>query len=308
MSGRRRRPLLVVVVAVVACAGAVVALRAADGGEAPPPPPRPVAEVRALLGNPRVGDGVAMSVDVTQSVVPGAALGRFGLPDGTIRGRLWIRSGTAWRLELQGTGHDWQLTREDGLLRLYWSGSQTAYTLARDVLPTGIAAVGSTGVPPAEPGTVAGRAVHHVTWRPRGEGLLIDRIRVAVDAETGAPLDIAVWSVRGGGPVVRMRATAFRHERVGEDRIRVRPPAAGSTVPIGTLLALGERTGQVRTVGEGWGRVLLLPDLPGAVAGLGGNPDGDVLLRTPLISVVGAAESVAVGALEPEEVRARARR
>lgn len=302
MSPGRRRAWWAAGGAVLVAAGAFALTRGGDAAQ--PPPARPAAEVRSLIGSPRVGRGLAMSVEVRQSVVPAALLSRSALPPGTIPGRLWVRSADEWRLELRGAGHDWQLSREDGVLRLYSSASQTAYTAGRDLLPGSLRAAGPLSVDPPVPGTLAGRAVHRITYRPRGDDLLLDRVEIAADAATGAPLGIRAWSVGRDDPVLEMTATSVREEAVSRERITVRPPRAGSTVPLGTLLSLGRATGGLRVVGTGWERVVVLPRLPVTLPGApddGGAPPP--ALQTPLLGVVPVGEGAAVGLLPAPRVR-----
>lgn len=53
----------------------------------------------------------------------------------------------------------------------------------------------TTDVTTTEPVEVAGRAAHQLEMRPQTDGTLVDRVRVAVDAETFVPLRAQVWGV-----------------------------------------------------------------------------------------------------------------
>lgn len=302
---RPRRVRRLLAAAVVAVGAVLVIALAVRTGGAAPPPPRPLEAVRASLGAPEPGPGLSAVLRVEQSVVPGAFLGRVALPTGEIRGRMWVRSADAWRVELQGPGHDWNLAREGGLVRLYSSASQTCFVIGVDELPGAIAGIGPTGVAGAEPGTVAGRPVHRVTYRPRGEGLLIESITVAVDAATGVPLALEVRSTRRRDPVLTMTATRVEEEDVPAERVRVRAPENGTTVPLGALLGVGRDRGAVEVRGGGWGRAFRLSRLPDSVGGvldaLGGERDRSAPapagVETPLLSVVADGDAVLAGPL-----------
>jgi hypothetical protein len=53
----------------------------------------------------------------------------------------------------------------------------------------------TTDVETTDPVEVAGRAAYQVEMRPQTDGTLVDKVRVAVDAETFVPLRTQVWSV-----------------------------------------------------------------------------------------------------------------
>lgn len=304
---RRRDGLRAAAVALPLC---VVGAGCSHG--AAPPGPRPVAQVRAQLGAPDPGEGLEAVLSVDQSVVPGALLGRLALPAGPLRGRLWVRARDAWRMEVQGDGHDWQLAREGDLLRLYSSASQTAYTLGTAVIPDGLAAVGPVEVGAAQPAVVAGRPAYRVVYRPRGDGLLLDSVAVTADARTGVPLDLRVIAVGRPAPVLRITATRVTATAVPAVRIRVRAPRNGSTVPLDLLLAAGRATGGVQVVGSGWGRALRLPLSSGAAAGvldgLGRARDRSAPARravsTALLSALSDGRSLLVGPVTLERLEA----
>jgi len=292
---------------------AVLAIRAFGDGGGTSPPPRPLDEVRALAGAPQTQEGLRVDVQVTQSLVPAAALRTFALPAGEIRGRLWVARGDLWRLELQGLGHDWQLTREGGLLRLYGSPSQTLYALPAALLPGGLAALGPTDVAGPEPRVVAGRPAYRVRYAPRDPEVLIGAVELTTDAATGVPLEVAVRPRAGGPPVLRMRATSVTREAVGEDRVRVRAPGGGSTVPLGPVLDLAQRSGTLSVRGSGWARVLRLRGAPGGagdllrrLGGLQAEGEGAPALRLPLASALSVGDGFLVGAVTPGRLRREA--
>jgi hypothetical protein len=298
----------VVTLALVAAAGVVVA--AAGDGDPPPPAPAPAERVRALLGDPRPGPGVSAVIRVDQSVVPGASLERFALPAGTIRGRLWVRSADRWRVELQGTGHDWQLVREGGTVSAYWSGSQTRYTIPAALLPASLGAVGPVVVSPPRPTVVAGRPGHEVVYRPAAPASLVRAVRVTADAATGVPLAVRVDSVRTAGPVLDVRATSVDDGGVDERTLRLDPPETASTVPVGTLLALGQGAGALSVRGSGWERAVRLPvdaapDALRRALGVAGTTRGDVT-ESPLLTALvagGTPPGLVVGPVTAERLR-----
>jgi len=306
----RPGPAGIALALLVAAVTALLVVRALAGDGGGPPAPRPLAEVRALAGAPRTGEGVRVDLRVTQSALPAAFARSQALPEGTTRGRLWVARADLWRLELQGEGHDWQLTREGGLLRLYGSASQTLLTLTVDRVPAGVAGIGPTRVSGPEPRVVAGRAAYRVRYAPVGRGLLVEALEVTSDAETGVPLEVALRA-RGGRRVLHARATGFHHEPVGADRVRVRAPRAGTTAPLGAVLALAERGAALRVEGTGWGRVLRLRGGGDGIGALlrrlsgAGDDDpapGPVTLRLPLLTAVVGDAGVRVGAVTPERL------
>lgn len=294
-------------------AGIPVALAGAGcSGGAAPPAPRPTGEVRAELGAPTPGAGFTAVLDVTQSVIPGALRDRLALPTGTWRGRMWVRARDAWRLEVQGDGHDWQLAREGDVLRLYSSASQTAYTLGIDRVPDGLAAVGPVDVGAAEPVVVADRPAYRIVYRPRGTGLLVRTIAVAVDAQTGVPLEVRLGAIGQQEPVLHMIATRVSTAPVPAARVRVRAPRNGTTVPLDLLIAAGQAGAGVQVVGTGWARALRLPlgadGAGGVLDALGGARDASAPERrgvaTPLLSALVRGRVLLVGPVTPATLEA----
>jgi hypothetical protein len=310
---RRVRGRRVVMAAVLALlAGGVLATAIATrGDDGPPPPPRGLGEVRRDLGAPRVADGFAAVVQIDQSILPLSLVRSAALPDSTIRGRFWAIARDRWRLELQGTGQDWQLVRDGATLFAYDSASQRRFSIAASQVPDGLAAIGPTDVGPAEPVRVAGRGAYRVSYRPRGDDLLIGRIDISADAATGVPLEVAIWARGADSPAIRIHATSAGPANVPPERVRLDPPPTATEIPVGTLLALGQRSGQASVRGTGWERVLVLPGVDGLGA-LGQDADSGVgaSLVTPLLTVLvspGARPTTVIGALSADALRRRAR-
>jgi hypothetical protein len=306
----RRRPLAVAALALTAAAGAGVVAAVARDADPPPPPPATAAQVRALLGDPRPGEGVSGVIQVDQSVVPGSSLARFALPDGSVRGRFWVLAPDRWRVELQGTGHDWQIVREGGTVSVYWDGGQTRYEIPASLLPASVASIGPVRVSAPRPTVQAGRPAHEVVYRPVAPGSLVRAVRVTADAATGVPLALRIDSTRTDTPVLDVRATSVDTGGVDPRAVRLDPPATASTVRVGTLLQAGLGLGAVTVLGRGWERAVRLPAgavpdaLRGALGGVGGAGVGGVT-ETPLLTalVTGSPEALVVGPVTAPTLR-----
>jgi hypothetical protein len=278
------------------------------GGTAAPPPREPTATVRERLGAPEVGSGLSGVVRVRQSLLPEALARAAALPGTDVRGRFWVRSADAWRLELQGTGHDFQVVRSGPEIQIYDDARQRLITVPVALLPDGLAAVGPTRVAQGRPTTIAGRPAHVLRYRPLGRDVLLREVEVGVDAATGVPLSLRVFARDREEPVVDAQARSADEQSVPAERVRLEPPAGATTVPLGALgLAARLGTGPLRTVGRGWERVLVLDGgLPGGAPGQDEQGDGTAVLRTPIASLVtlsaGGRQASGVGLLPPERV------
>ncbi len=306
---RGSRGVAATVLALVALALAVTMV-ATRGDDAALPQPRALGEVRADLGAPRIGHGFAGVVEVEQSILPRSLVRSAALPDTTIRGRFWALNRDRWRLELQGTGQDWQLVRAGPTIFAYDSASQRRFSIAVAQIPDGLAAIGPTDVGPAEPVRVAGRGAYRVSYRPRGDDLLIGRIDISADAATGVPLEVAIWARDAGSAAIRLRATEAGPARVSPERVRLDPPPTATDIPVGTLIALGERSGRASVRGSGWERILVLPGLDGLSALGEADPSTGASLMTPLLTVfvnAGKTPTTLVGAVNADALRRRAR-
>lgn len=131
----------------------------------------------------------------------------------------------------------------------------------------------STDVGTTDPVEVAGRAAYQVELRPQTDGSLVDKVRIAVDAETSVPLRTQVWSVQDTeAPAIEVGFTDVSFEAPDPSVFEFSAPAGADVreveVPLpepGALEgpggeALGEDAGVVVS-GTGWETVVELTEV-----------------------------------------------
>ncbi|PFG43904.1 hypothetical protein ATJ88_2620 [Isoptericola jiangsuensis] len=131
----------------------------------------------------------------------------------------------------------------------------------------------TTDVTTTEPVEVAGRAAYQLELRPQTDGTLVDRVRVAVDAETWVPLRTQVWSVTDpAAPAVEVGFTdvsfdapdpsvfAFSAPAGADVREVVVPLPEPGTTGAPSSEALGADAG-VAVSGTGWETVVEVSDV-----------------------------------------------
>ncbi|PRZ04796.1 hypothetical protein BCE75_10934 [Isoptericola sp. CG 20/1183] len=131
----------------------------------------------------------------------------------------------------------------------------------------------TTDVTTTEPVEVAGRAAYQLEMRPQTDGTLVDRVLVAVDAETSVPLRTQVWSVQDAeSPAIEVGFTDVSFDAPDLSVFDFSAPAGADVreveVPLpepGTLEqpssdALGKDAG-VAVSGTGWETVVELSDV-----------------------------------------------
>ena len=131
----------------------------------------------------------------------------------------------------------------------------------------------STAVSVETPGYIAGRPVYELVLAPRTDASTIGRVSIAVDAATGAPLDLQITARGAGSPALRVGFTKVSFDVPAVDTFAFTPPPGASVVEAanpGEVLGLG--TGPIggpgRRVGSrGGARPKVAPD-PGS-----GTPD-----------------------------------
>lgn len=128
----------------------------------------------------------------------------------------------------------------------------------------------STDVEATDPVEVAGRAAYQVELTPQTDATLVDRIRVAVDAETWVPLRTQVWSVQDAeAPALEVGFTdvsfdapdagvfEFSAPAGAEVREVVVPlPEPGTTGRPSSSALGGDGDGDVAVSGTGWETVV----------------------------------------------------
>jgi outer membrane lipoprotein-sorting protein len=274
-SARRRRrvrwsvPLTVAVVIAVS----IIAPRAIASGHAHPSlPRRSPAELFAALG--RSGTR-GLSGDLhTQShlglpQLP-TTVGSSQLLDaltGTATWHFWIDGTSRQRLALLGSGQEIDTIRDGQSVWTWDSSTQTATHLTaagalltpqslarwarRSIRPGTVFGVGPTEV-------VAGRPAYDLQIDPRSRKTLLSRIDIAVDAATGTPLQVQLWSAEDSTqPAFAVGFTSVALDRPPAAVFTFSPPA-GARVRTDAVTSRGVNGSQgPRAVGSGWGTVVV---------------------------------------------------
>ncbi|MFE3449041.1 outer membrane lipoprotein carrier protein LolA [Nonomuraea sp. NPDC059194] len=183
---------------------------------------------------------------------------------------------------------------------------------------------------------VAGRSAYELVLAPKEGGSLIQDIRLALDGETYVPLRVQVYAKGSAEPAFEVGFTQVTFSAPAPENFAFTPPA-GAKVEEKTFGPFNEpeerredlrgdfREGEVKTVGEGWTTVAVLPtpkaDAPKPQAESGGPqmPSLETILRsaTPVSGSWGSGKLITtklvnalftddgrllVGAVTPEEL------
>jgi outer membrane lipoprotein-sorting protein len=237
---------------IVLVAGVGIAQAALHGNPTPPPKPLAVAVHDALSAPPVAG--VTARISFTNHLLPSGSL-----PDGTVSplmagasGRLWVRADGRFRLELQSSAGDAQITFDGAVLSLYDASTNTVYrvTLPRragtghrehdqHALPTlaqierAIADVSRHWtLSDAIPGSTAGEPTYTVRIAPKRDGGLLGAAELAWDAANGVPLRAAIYAAGRSAPVLELRATDVSFGAVPLSDVDVAPPPGAKVVDL----------------------------------------------------------------------------
>lgn len=150
---------------------------------------------------------------------------------------------------------------------------------------------------------VAGRDAYTLELVPRGGESLIAKVRIGVDAATGAPLQVVVDAVGQQNPAIIMGFTSFTPEAPSAEVFAFTPPAGASVTEYtfpqpGTQTQDGSKHPKnalkhgESTIGSGWESIMVVQakDVPGELApkGLLGEfstpVEGGRLLHTSLLN------------------------
>jgi outer membrane lipoprotein-sorting protein len=89
--------------------------------------------------------------------------------------------------------------------------------------------------------TVAGRRAYELTLAPRDQRALVKSIVIAVDAEAGIPLRLAVLARDGGAPALEVAFTEVRLTRPDPAQFEFRPPPGTTVVEADELVPSDHR-------------------------------------------------------------------
>lgn len=245
-----RRLIAVVAGLLVLIAGAGIAQAALGGGNSVPPRTSLPNAVHRALAAPQVA-GVTARIEFTNRLLPSGSL-----PSGSgspllsgASGRLWWSQDGRFRLELQSSSGDAQVTSDGRTVTVYDAGSNTVYRVAlpaeksapkrRAAVPT-VAAIERTLARVAEtwnvagpaPVNVAGQPAYSVRVSPKGSGGLLGAATLAWDAANGVPLRAAVYAQGQRDPVLELTATDVSFGAIGASDLNVTPPPSARVVDL----------------------------------------------------------------------------
>jgi hypothetical protein len=89
-----------------------------------------------------------------------------------------------------------------------------------------------TGTGTADPGDVAGRPTYSVKVSPKHSGGELGKLKLAWDAVTGTPLDIAVYSSSSSTPVLELKASDISYGTVAPSVFTFQPPLGYKVVKV----------------------------------------------------------------------------
>jgi outer membrane lipoprotein-sorting protein len=328
LSPRARWAVPGVVAVVVAAAVGVPALASADGSTLPDVTAAELAERVAQADAVPVQGTVVYTARLGLPELPVSEMtgaDPLNLLSGSSTLRVWSDGGERSRVALLGTTSEYSVV-SDGPEAWTYSSTDDAVThytldaadrarydaLAEDAR-AGVAPTAGADLPtPQEaaqqalaqveehadvttdsPVTIAGRDAYQLVVSPTDAGTLVDRVVVAVDAETSAPLRVQVWSVQDvEAPALEVGFTDVSFTAPDESVLTFSAPADAETteqvVPLPQVPAdhatppsdpsAVEPPEGVTVTSEGWSRVVTLTGLD--VAGLVGG-DAAALATVP---------------------------
>ncbi len=244
---------LVVLLAAVAGAAAVaaaLAVTAFGGGATPPPEPLAQALHDAATAPPVAG--VTARISFTNHLLGSDALGGLGGGSSPLlgaSGRLWATNDGHLRLELQSDAGDAQIVTDGQKLTVYDGTSNTAYELTLpgprstdptsrtpptlDEITNALASFGDyANLSGALPDSVAGQPAYTVTATPTDSGGLLGGGEISWDADTGAPLHVAIDARGSTSPVLELSVTDISYGSVPSSAVDIGPPAGAKIVTL----------------------------------------------------------------------------
>ncbi|GII03623.1 LolA family protein [Planobispora takensis] len=301
-----------------------------------------------------------------QAAGPGGSTSPAALLAGSHELKVWYGGENKVRLALAGRMSETDLIVGGDQAWLWESADNTATRIKGDLSPEAHAAQAPKALPTAttpqqlaqevleraEEGTaigvtanekVAGRDAYQLTLAPKDASSLVKEVKVALDGETFVPLRVQVYAKSAAEPAFEVGFTSVAFTPPAPENFTFTPPP-GATVKEQSLTEIGrelgadpqqrrergeELKGDVKTVGEGWTTVAVLPfsveDLTAESAGGDGSESESAaataeallesatpisgpwgsgkVIRTKLVSVLLTDDGrLLVGAVTPEKL------
>ncbi|HWE08847.1 MAG TPA: hypothetical protein VG325_05810 [Solirubrobacteraceae bacterium] len=254
--------LLAVLAGLVVAAAAGTAIAVAATGSGPVPKAKPLAQaLRGALTAPPV-QGISARIQFTNGLISASNF-TGDTVDPLLQGaygRVWLSKTDGVRLELQSNNGDTEAIIHNGSFWVSDPASQTVYqgalpantgtSSAKDKstgsgIPT-VAQIQSdlnnllgklnlSGTQTSNPSDVAGQPAYSVSLSPKHDGGLLGSAKIAWDAITGTPLNVAIYA-RGDktNPVLALRATDISFGPVSASVFNVSPPPGYKVVRVST--------------------------------------------------------------------------
>lgn len=249
-----RKLIALVAGLIVLIAGAGIAQAALGGSNTVPPRTSLPNAVHEALTAPQVA-GVTARIEFKNNLIPSGSL-----PSGTgsplvsgASGRLWWSQDGRFRLELQSSNGDAQVTSDGKTVTIYDAGSNTAYRVAlpaengaathgaqaRTAPPTVASIERALGriaetwnIAGPTPVNVAGQPSYSVRITPKGSGGLLGAATLAWDAAKGVPLRAAVYAQGQRSPVLELTATSVSYGAISASDLNATPPPGARIVDL----------------------------------------------------------------------------
>ncbi|GIH96223.1 outer membrane lipoprotein carrier protein LolA [Planobispora siamensis] len=231
-----------------------------------------------------------------QTAAPGGSTSPAALLAGSHELKVWYGGENKIRLALAGRMSETDLIVSGDQAWLWESAGNTATRIKGDLTPDKHATEAPKALPTAttpqqlaqevlervEDGTaigvtanekVAGRDAYQLTLAPKDASSLVKEVKVALDGETFVPLRVQVYAKSAAEPAFEVGFTSVAFTPPAPENFTFTPPP-GATVKEQSLNELGremgadpqerrekgeELKGDVKTVGEGWTTVAVVP-------------------------------------------------
>jgi outer membrane lipoprotein-sorting protein len=248
--------------------GAAIARSALSTGSPPPAAQLDQAILNASQG--ATPAGITARIHFTNNLIASGSL-PTGMTTPLLSGasgRLWVQGDGKFRLELQGSNGDTEISSDGTRVSLLDVASNTVYRLPASqaastpksnhaplTLATIDDALSKLGagltIGGATPTTVAGQGAYETTVSPKQNGGLIGGLGLAFDAANGTPLRVSLTAAGSSSPVLQLEVTDISFGAVADSDVTVTPAAGAKVVDIASAGNPGPSSGSHPTSIEG---------------------------------------------------------